>query len=63
MNPGNSFTTFAMAAGLLAGLLVLGAHTVRRISAREQAGGHRKRREAVPWVHPFSFRVLAGVEQ
>lgn len=29
MNPGNSFTTFAMAAGLLAGLLVLGAHTVR----------------------------------
>ncbi|AIL10333.1 hypothetical protein U0039_08525 [Stenotrophomonas maltophilia] len=40
MNPGNSFTTFAMAAGLLAGLLVLGAHTVRRISARAPSGRH-----------------------
>ncbi len=40
MNPGNSFTTFAMAAGLLAGLLVLGAHTVRRISARDPGGRH-----------------------
>jgi len=47
---------------------VAGADAAHGVSAqhqqaREQAGGHRKRREAVPWVHPFSFRVLAGVEQ
>ncbi|MEM1487925.1 hypothetical protein SH041_07505 [Stenotrophomonas geniculata] len=40
MTPGNSFTTFAMSAGLFAGLLMLGAHTVRRLSAREPAGRH-----------------------
>lgn len=40
MNPGNSFTTFAMAAGLLAGLLVLGAYTLRRISARDPGSRH-----------------------
>ncbi|HDS1508521.1 hypothetical protein I5U67_00140 [Stenotrophomonas maltophilia] len=40
MNPGNSFTTSAMSAGLFAGLLVLGACTVRRISARDPSGRH-----------------------
>ncbi|MFL4618067.1 hypothetical protein ACJ6WH_05305 [Stenotrophomonas maltophilia] len=52
MNPGNSFTTFAMAAGLLAGLLVLGAHTVRRISARDPGGRH--------WL-PRSLALLSPV--
>lgn len=40
MTSGNSFTTFAMSAGLFAGLLVLGAYTVRRISARDPSGRH-----------------------
>ncbi len=40
MTPGNSFTAFAMSAGLFAGLLMLGAYTVRRLSAREPAGRH-----------------------
>lgn len=40
MNPGNSFTTFAMGAGLFATLLVLGAYTVRRLSARDPSGRH-----------------------
>lgn len=40
MEPGNSFTTFTMSAGLFASLLVLGAYTVRRISARDPSGRH-----------------------
>ncbi|WP_423177466.1 MULTISPECIES: hypothetical protein [unclassified Stenotrophomonas] len=40
MTSGNSFTAIAMSAGLFAGLLVLGAYTVRRISARDPSGRH-----------------------
>ncbi len=40
MNPGNGFMTIMMAAGLLAILLVLGAHAVRRASARDPSGQH-----------------------
>ncbi|WP_239503955.1 hypothetical protein [Stenotrophomonas maltophilia] len=40
MNPGYGFMTTMIAAGLFAILLVLGAHAVRRVSARDPSGQH-----------------------